>query len=270
MTQKFVREIKKKGYTLIPNVISSTECEKYKKLLEKYYKKYSQFYASSPKKKSLADKSYEKVVYNLHNKDIVFFKLFKNKKILKILNVILKEGSFRNQEPYYLNNISARCPTKGNKGQIIHLDSNLPGVNYNIITNVIWYFDDVNKKNGTTMLVPGSHRYLKYANIKNIKNLKYINAKKGSVLVFNSNLWHGGSEKINSESRWALVLGYARWFIKPSFDFMKNTPRKIYSKLTKKDKSLLGFDLVPPKDEFTRITRRSNFHLKPNNYKIDV
>jgi len=270
MTQKFVREIKKKGYTLIPNVISATECEKYKKLLEKYYKKYSQFYASSSKKKTLADKSCEKVVYNLHNKDMAWFKLFKNKKILKILNVILKEGSFRNQEPYYLNNISARCPTKGNKGQIIHLDSNLPGVNYNIITNVIWYFDDVNKKNGTTMLVPGSHRYLKYANKKNIKNLKYINAKKGSVLVFNSNLWHGGSEKINSESRWALVLGYARWFIKPSFDFMKNTPRKIYSKLTKIDKSLLGFDLVPPKDEFTRITRRSNFHLKPNNYKIDV
>ena len=51
---------------------------------------------------------------------------------------------------------------------------------------------------------------------------------------------------------------------------MKNTPREIYKKLTKKDKSLLGFDLVPPKDEFTRITRRSNFHLEPDNYKIDV
>ncbi len=75
MTQKFVREIKKKGYTLIPNVISATECEKYKKLLEKYYKKYSQFYASSSKKKTLADKSCEKVVYNLHNKDMAWFKL---------------------------------------------------------------------------------------------------------------------------------------------------------------------------------------------------
>ena len=57
-------------------------------------------------------------------------------------------------------------------------------MNYNIIyINVIWYFDDVNKKNGTTMLVPGSHRYLKYAiTSKNIKNLKYINAKKGLYL----------------------------------------------------------------------------------------
>jgi ectoine hydroxylase-related dioxygenase (phytanoyl-CoA dioxygenase family) len=270
MTQKFVSEIKKQGYTLIPNLIKASECEKYKKLLENYYKKYSKSYASSSKKNTLADKSFEKVVYNLHNKNILWFKLFKNKKILKILDIILKEGSYNNQEPYYLNNISARCPTKGNKGQVIHLDSNLPGVNYNIITNVIWYFDDVNKKNGTTLLVPGSHRYLKYANKNNIRRLKYIDAKKGSVLVFNSNLWHGGTKKINSNSRWALVLGYARWFIKPSFDFMKNTPREIYKKLTKKDKSLLGFDLVPPKDEFTRITRRSNFHLEPDNYKIDV
>jgi hypothetical protein len=39
---------------------------------------------------------------------------------------------------------------------------------------------------------------------------------------------------------------------------------KIYSKLTKEQKALLGFDLIPPKDEFTRMTRRSNFFEKPS------
>jgi ectoine hydroxylase-related dioxygenase (phytanoyl-CoA dioxygenase family) len=166
-----------------------------------------------------------------------------------------------------LNNISARCPLKNNPGQIIHLDSNLAGVNYNIITNVMWYFDDVNKKNGTTILVPGSHKIKNYADEnKKIKNKVYINAKKGSLLIFNANLWHGGSSKKNNKSRWALVLGYARWFIKPSFDYMKNTPMKIYSKLTKEQKALLGFDLIPPRDEFTRMTRRSNFFEKPSKY----
>ena len=63
-----------------------------------------------------------------------------------------------------------------------------------------------------------------------------------------------------------MILGYARWFIKPSFDYMLNTPLKIYKKLNKKQKSLLGFNLIPPKDEFTRTTRKSSFFEKPKSY----
>jgi ectoine hydroxylase-related dioxygenase (phytanoyl-CoA dioxygenase family) len=271
MIENYVNQVIKNGYAIIPNVISDRECEKYKKLLEKNYNKYSDKYINSKEVGSLADKFLEKVVYNLHNKNLSWFKLFEHKSVLKILDIILKEGSYKNNEPYYLNNISARCPLQGNKGQQIHLDSNLPGVNYNIVTNVIWYFDDVNKENGTTIIVPRSHKLLKYAdNTKKIKNKIYIKAKKGSVLIFNANLWHAGSPKKNKNSRWALVLGYARWFIKPSFDYMKNTPKKIYNRLTKKQKSILGFDLIPPKDEFTRATRRSSYHEIPENYKIDV
>ncbi len=267
MATNYVNQIIKDGYVLIPNVISNAECEKYKRLLEKTYNKYSERYVKSKKNGSLADKSLEKVVYNLHNKDLSWFKLFEHKSVLRILDVVLKEGSYKSNEPYYLNNISARCPLKGNEGQPIHLDSNLPGVNYNIVSNVMWYFDDVNKENGTTVIVPGSHKFSKYAdNSKKIKNKIYIKAKKGSVLIFNANLWHAGSPKKNNDTRWALVLGYARWFIKPSFDYMKNTPKKIYNKLTKKQKSILGFDLNPPKDEFTRMTRRSKHFEIPKNY----
>ena len=269
MVENYVNQIIKNGFTIIPNVISERECEKYKKLLEKTYHRYSDEYVNSEKAGSLADKSLEKVVYNLHNKNLSWFKLFEHKSVLNILDIILKEGSYNGSEPYYLNNISARCPLQGNPGQQIHLDSNLPGVNYNIVTNVIWYFDDVNEENGTTILVPGSHKLLRYAdNSKKIKNKLYIKAKKGSVLIFNANTWHGGSAKNNNSSRWALVLGYARWFIKPSFDYMENTPKKIYDKLTKKQKSILGFDLIPPKDEFTRVTRRSKFFEIPKNYLL--
>ena len=269
MVKNYVNQIIKNGFTIIPNVISERKCERYKKLLEKTYDKYSDKYVNSKEVDSLADKSLEKVVYNLHNKNLSWFKLFEHRSVLNILDKILKEGSYNNSEPYYLNNISARCPLQGNRGQQIHLDSNLPGVNYNIVTNVIWYFDDVNEDNGTTILVPGSHKFLRYAdNSKKIKNKFYIKAKKGSVLIFNANVWHGGSAKSNNNSRWALVLGYARWFIKPSFDYMENTPKKIYDKLTKKQKSILGFDLIPPKDEFTRVTRRSKFFEIPKNYLL--
>ena len=261
----YVNKIEKYGYVVINNLISKKECKKYKILLEKYHKKYNKKYAL-PKnnKSSLADKSLEKVVFNLHNKDLSWFKLFENKTIIKILDVILKKGSYKNSEPYYLNNISARSPLKGNKGQQIHVDSNLPGVNYNLVTNVQWLFDDFNEENGSTYLVAKTHKIKKFAdNKKIIKNKILVKAKKGSALIYNANLWHGGSEKKNDNSRWALILGYARWFIKPSFDYLQNTPLKIFNRLSKNQKSILGFNLIPPKDEFTRTTRRSTFFEKP-------
>ena len=64
------------------------------------------------------------------------------------------------------------------------------------------------------------------------------------------------------------MLGYARWFIKPSFDFMKNTPTTIFKELSNEQKSLLGFDLNAPKDEFTRIRRRSSYFEEPTGYKL--
>ncbi len=256
--KKYISLLEKNGFVLIPDLISEKKCEIFKKMLNQTHSKYSSNYSNKKNKNNLSTKAKEKVVFNLHNKNLKWFELFQNKLVLKILDVVLKQGSYQNKEPYYLNNISARCPLKGNPGQHIHLDSNLPGVNYNIVSNVIWYFDHVNKKNGTTIVIPKSHKFKKYAdNSKRIKNKLYIEAKKGSVLIFNGNLWHGGSKKTNNDSRWALVLGYARWFIKPSFDYMFNTPRKIYNKMTKNQKSLLGFDHVPPRDEFTRLSRRS-------------
>ena len=267
--KKYVKLLEKNGFVLIPNLLSEKKCEIFKEMLNKSYEKYAPKYANNNNNNNLAKKTHEKVVFNLHNKNLKWFELFENKRILGILDVVLKKGSYQNNEPYYLNNISARCPLNGNPGQDIHLDSNLPGVNYNIITNVIWYFDNVNIKNGTTILIRNSHKFKKYANnSKKIKNKIYINAKKGSVLVFNANMWHGGSKKNNNDSRWALVLGYARWFIKPSFDYMFNTPKKIYKKMTNKQKSLLGFYHVPPKDEFTRLNRRSIKAEIPFDYNL--
>lgn len=265
-----ISQFKKKGFIVLPNILSSKTCENYKKKLNIYYKKYSSYYAdANSKKNDLSDKNFEKVVYNLHNKDYSWFKLFENKNVTKVLDIILKEGSYNNSEPYYLANISARCPLKFNKGQQLHSDSNLAGVNYSLSVNVLWMLDDFNEQNGATRIVPESHLYKKYAS----NNIKYskesvITAPKGSVLIFNTSLWHGSSKKLDDSSRWAVVLGYYRWFLKPSFEFQKNTPKKIFSRMTKNQKKLLGFDSIPPKDEFTRVRRRSKKFLLPFSYKL--
>ena len=269
--ERIVKEVKTKGYSIIPNLISKKSCKFFCELLENDYKRYSKFYArpGRVKKNSLQAKTYEKSVFNLHNKNLSWFKLFHHPVIIQVLEILLKEGSFKNNEPYYLNNISARSPLKDSPAQQLHIDGGLPGVNYLLRVNALWCLNDFNKINGTTTVLPRSQNKKTYPKeITTYKNQKYLTAQAGSVIIFGGSLWHGGSTKKNDESRWALILGYARWWIKPSFDFIKNTPKNIFNKLNTSQKKLLGFHLTPPKDEFTRVRRISDTFENPNKYKL--
>lgn len=272
--QNHVQQIKENGYCIIPDVISNSECKFYRDLLELHASNYTQFYFNPKSKVSeyaLEDKKNEKVVFNLHNKDIAWFKLFEHKSVTEILDVVLKEGSYNNSEPYNLLNISARSPLKNTGEQQLHLDSNLPGGDFPLIMVVLWMLDDFKKENGATRVIPGSHKFSSYAeNGKTYDNEVIVEGKAGSVLIYNAALWHGGNKNLTDDTRWGLVLGYGRWFIKPSFDFMKNTPHDIFEKLTDQQKSLLGFDTVPPQDEFTRMRRRSDYFETPLNYKLPI
>ncbi len=255
-----LKEFNENGYVLIDNVLTEKECESYVKMLERDNEKYSPYYVGSTNTEhGLNNKSEEKVVYNMHNKDIKYFDLFDHPKVLPVVNKLLKEGSYQESESVNLLNISARSPKPYADAQQLHLDSNLPGKNsYPIIVVALFMLNDFTEKNGSTRLVPGSHKFDHYA----VDGRQYDNEirlveKKGTVLLFNGSLWHGSSKKYDDETRWAVILGYGRWFIKPSFDFSRNIPADIAEQLSEKRLRLLGVDSNPPIDEFTRITRRT-------------
>jgi ectoine hydroxylase-related dioxygenase (phytanoyl-CoA dioxygenase family) len=266
-------QIDQLGYALLPGLITAEECDHYKLLLEDNYRTYAPLHASNTVASThgLDDKSKEKVVYNLHNKDLSWYKLFTHPEVLKVLDGMLLDGSYMNSEPYYLYNISARCPLKDNPGQQLHLDSRLPGLNHCIVANVLWALDDFTIQNGATRVVPGSHKFRSFAEDGKVYDEEItLTCKKGSAIIFNANLWHGGGGNFDGSSRWALALGYARWFIKPAFDYMKNMPKDIYDQLTLEQKNIMGFTCVPPKDEFTRVRRRSIDPEIPEPYKLPL
>ena len=265
------KEIEEKGFLVLPDLISNHDCDHYKSILESNYETYAPNYAknSASGAHGLDNKSMEKTVYNLHNKDLSFYKLFEHPEVLKILDFMLLEGSYKDAEPYYLYNNCARCPLQGNPGQQLHSDSRLPGINYCIVANVLWALDDFTNDNGSTRIVPGSHKIKEFAEDGKIYDEEIrANIKKGSALIFDANLWHGGGANIDGSSRWALTLGYARWFIKPSFDYMQNTPIEIYEQLSPERKRLMGYDLAAPKDEFTRVRSRAPSPEVPENYVL--
>ncbi len=267
---EITNNIKKNGYAVINNVLTHEECERFKAYLNEDAEKYMPLHANAKPttNASLHNLSSEKVVFNLHNKRLEYYELLGHPLITSIMDVILKEGSYLNNDPYYLYNNSARNPLQGSEQQL-HIDSRFPGTKFIFVANVLWMLDDFTEQSGATRIVPQSHLSGEYAiDGKKYDNELLVTAPRGSVLIFDASLWHGSSYKHNDDERWALTLGYARWFRKPAYDFMQNIPQEIFENLTDKQKELIGLKLIPPVDEFTRMRAISENVETPLPYQL--
>jgi ectoine hydroxylase-related dioxygenase (phytanoyl-CoA dioxygenase family) len=264
-----VKKFNKIGVVIIENILSKKKCTNLKLLLEKDFKKFSKNVIKKKLKKH-SGSSGARVVSNLHNKNYQYLNLLDNKKIIKITEMILQQGSYLNNDPIICQAFTARSPIPGSSNQQLHNDSRIVGSKYPLVVQAMWILDEFTKNNGSTNFLLGSQNYLSFPkNNKLYNNLKVAVCQPGSVLLFNGATWHGGSRpKSWFSSRWAIICRYSRWFLKPSFSFYQNTPKKIFKKMTNKQKDLLGFRYEPPIDEFKYTGSIQKKYLKPKNYRL--
>tara|TARA_B100001250_G_C19750508_1_gene767504 strand:+ start:617 stop:1423 length:807 start_codon:yes stop_codon:yes gene_type:complete len=257
---KHIKNIENNGYSLLENVFDESICNKVKSLSLKYIDNNNFSYDTRASSSSLARKDKEKILNNLQNKDYFYFNFISNKNICEIIGYFLKNGSYLNSEPFHLINSQVRCLEPNAPQQQLHMDSNLPGKDsYPLVMIVIIMIDDFTSKNGATRVVPSSHLRDDYAKSnKKYKNEVKILGKAGDVMIINGSLWHGSEKNFTNSERWSINLGYARWFIKPSFDIPRSIDKDIYNKMNKFERELMGLKTVPPIDEFDRLTRKSN------------
>ncbi len=257
-------EVIENGYAVLESVLSVDECVEIVSILDDIHE---DIVLSDKEafKVGVFHRKNVKMVYNLHNKHPKFIDLVDHSRYIDIVGELLQKGSYNDSEKFLLTQISARSPYGVTKEQQLHVDSYIPGVHVPLRINIIIALNDFTIDNGATRIVPKSHKRQYFAN----NNIKYhdevpVCISKGSVIIFDAGLWHGGGEKTTVGDRWALILSYSRWFIKPSFDFNKNTSCKIYDMLTERQKDLFGFKCNPPKDEYTRVTRQSEDFERPD------
>tara|TARA_B100000315_G_C14588943_1_gene594681 strand:+ start:2888 stop:3706 length:819 start_codon:yes stop_codon:yes gene_type:complete len=260
--EEHINNIKVKGFTLIKNVFDSETCDQAKNLSKKLIRDISNkidYNDRGASNSPLSDKSQEKVLNNLQNKDYFYFNFISNKVICDTIKLFLQEGSYENKEPFHLTKSQVRCLKPYAKKQQLHIDGNLPGRGgYALVMVAIVMLDDFTEENGPTRVVPKSHLRDQYAeNDKTYPDEITITGKAGDLIIINSATWHGSAENITDKERWSINLGYARWFIKPSFDIARSLNRDIYDKMNDFEKDLLGLKTVPPIDEFQRLTRKS-------------
>jgi ectoine hydroxylase-related dioxygenase (phytanoyl-CoA dioxygenase family) len=145
---------------------------------------------------------------DLVNKDPVFEVCFTDRRVLACIAHVL--GEFK------LSSLNSRAALPGQGRQALHAEGGPVGLGPYQVCNSIWLLDDFTEDNGATRVVPGSHRLT--VSVRDVMpdpaaahpgEVK-LTGPAGTVVVFNSHLWHGGSLNRTSRQRRAVHSYFTR------------------------------------------------------------
>ncbi len=148
-------------------------------------------------------------IYNLLAHGAVFEQVPVHASVLPIIEGVLDEGCL-------ISSLSSIAIDPGEIAQPIHADDMvipLDKPHRAIVCNSMWALTDFTAANGATRLVPGTHRQ---GNPEYGGRYETIAAEmpKGSVLIWDGALWHGGGANQTDTRRVGLAMNYCAGFIR--------------------------------------------------------
>lgn len=112
--------------------------------------------------------------------------------------------------------------------------------------NTFIALDDFNEQTGGTWVVPGTHRFESLPSEEYVKSYeKQLSMPAGSVLFFDSMLWHRGGVNFSSQIRRGMNHQFTRPFIKQQLDYPAIMKGKV--ELESPVAQTLGMWAIPPK-----------------------
>lgn len=147
---------------------------------------------------------------DLVNKGEAFEVCFTHPKVLTAMRHVLGSN-------FKLSSLNGRASLPGQGLQGLHADWSKgvePGDYY--VCNSIWLLSDFTEFNGATRVVPGSHNSRQHPRdaLEDPKaphpDQVLLTAKAGTVVIFNSHTWHGGTLNQSDKPRYGLHGYYCR------------------------------------------------------------
>jgi len=148
-------------------------------------------------------------IYNLLAHGAPFASVPVHENVLPVIEGVLDGGCL-------ISSLSSIAIDPGETAQPIHADDMvipLEKPHRPIVCNSMWALTDFTDANGATRLVPGSHRKPSpdyggdYATLP-------AEMKKGSVLIWDGALWHGGGANRTDRRRTGIAMNYCAGFIR--------------------------------------------------------
>jgi ectoine hydroxylase-related dioxygenase (phytanoyl-CoA dioxygenase family) len=149
-------------------------------------------------------------VYNLLARGQVFERVPVHPRVLPIIERVLDRGCL-------VSSLSSIGILPGEVAQPIHADDQLiplPKPHLPIICNTMWALTDFTAANGATRLLPGSHRADRNPELGVAHPTIAAEMRRGSVLIFDGSIWHGGGANQTEQRRTGVAMNYCAGWIR--------------------------------------------------------
>ena len=192
------------GYVALPDVLSGEQVEAVRARLAELLAAEGERAGLEVHREGGTDR-----LADLVNKGAVFEPCFTESRVLACIAHVL--GEFK------LSSLNSRAALPGQGHQGLHADwaGPVPADSYQVC-NSIWLLDDFTAVNGATRVVPGSHRSGTAPRLS-MPDPSAVHADEvqitgpaGTVVIFNSHLWHGGTQNRSDRPRRALHSYFTR------------------------------------------------------------
>lgn len=231
-----IYNIQTRGYSILPNFLSSEETGLLKIGMEKAL---GEFTSIEGVERSLLDR-YQ--MHDLINRDISYGRLLEDPRLQQLIAPHLGDHWVM-----YAATSSSIPPGGTNYSSRMHVDSPRFHSGYPFNMGVIWTLDDYTPTNGALKILPGSQHSDKTPSLEFFeKNYTQVLCEAGSLLVFNARTYHRTCKNYTAEWSHSMTLNACRSFMKQRMDWVRFIPAEISSQLNNQAKRLIGFDTRLP------------------------
>ncbi len=150
----------------------------------------------------------------------------------------------------------------GQEAQPIHEDTQLiplPRPHIPITVNAIWALTDFTAENGATRIIPGSHKRDHSPEYGKAYDAEIATMSSGSVMLFDSALWHGAGANSSNARRFAFSCAYCWGWMRQQENLQLGIPREIAQRFPRRLQELCGYSVY--KGQFGHIDNHDPIEL---------
>jgi ectoine hydroxylase-related dioxygenase (phytanoyl-CoA dioxygenase family) len=226
------REIAERGYTILKGVIEPELVDALHEDLHQLEEKLGVVPADN-----LFEGQKTVRIYNLLVHGELYSRIPIHQHVLPLVERVLDSGCLVSS----LSSI-AICPDE--TPQPLHADDQLIPLarpHSPIVCNTMWAITDFTEANGATRVVPGSHKNAGTPQCCDTLDTIAAEMLRGSVLVYNGSLWHGGGQNHTEQRRIGIAMNYCAGFIRAQENQELGIPRELVRKFPKRLQELVGY-----------------------------
>ncbi|MBM0740831.1 phytanoyl-CoA dioxygenase family protein [Phormidium sp. CLA17] len=127
--------------------------------------------------------------------------------------------------------------------------------------NIFFAIDEFTDNNGATLVVPGSHQKLESLDPEYMQeNAIAAVCPAGSMLVFDSTLWHAAGVNTSGQDRLAINHQFTRSYFKQQVDYVRSLSSEVIMAQAPRTQQLLGY--------YTRLPCNPDEYYRPESERL--